>query len=113
MHDPNIHRLFAHRPSLLKSLSGVDGQVLGKSSTAESYERLGLGIGQKPVMYNHTWFGGIFFPPNTHCRPPFDNVQPDLVVVVYLRYGSFGKDAAPLAASVAEAWRAIRKRHGE
>jgi cell division protein FtsI/penicillin-binding protein 2 len=113
LHDPNIHRLFAHRPSLLKSLSGFEGQVLGKSSTAESYERLGLGIGQKPVMYNHTWFGGIFYPPNTHCRPPFDGVQPDLVVVVFLRYGSFGKDAAPLAASVAETWRAIRKRHGE
>ena len=113
MHDPGIHRLFAHRPTLLKSLSSFDGQVVGKSSTAESYERLGLGIGQKPVMYNHTWFGGIFFPPNTHCRPPFDSVQPDLVVVVFLRYGSFGKDAAPLAASVAEMWRAIRKRHGE
>ena len=113
MHDSNIHRLFAHRPTLLKSLSNFDGQVLGKSSTAESYERLGLGMGQKPVMYNHTWFGGIFYPPNTHCCPPFDNVQPELVVVVFLRYGAFGKDAAPLAASVAEAWRSIRKRHGE
>ena len=113
MHDPGLHRLFAHRPYLLASLSGFEGQVVGKSSTAESYERLGLGMGQKPAVYNHTWFGGIFFPPNTRCHPPFDNISPELVVVVFLRYGAFGKDAAPLAASVAETWRAIRKRHGE
>ena len=111
MHDPGLHNLFSNRPTLLKALSGIEGRVLGKSSTAESYERLGLGVGQKPATYNHTWFGGIFFPSN--IRPPFDTAQPELVVVVFLRYGSFGKDAAPLAASVAEVWRAIRDRHGE
>ena len=111
IHDSGIHHLFSNRPAFLKSLSSLEGQVVGKSSTAESYERLGLGVGQKPATYNHTWFGGIFFPSNV--RPPFDAVQPELVVIVFLRYGSFGKDAAPLAASVAEVWRAIRSRHGE
>jgi cell division protein FtsI/penicillin-binding protein 2 len=112
MQDHNLHRLFAHRPSLLKVLHGMQGQMIGKSSTAESYERLGAGVGQKPVMYNHTWFGGIFFPESVKGRHPFSSGDAELIVVVFLRYGTFGKDAAPLAASVANEWRVIQRRHG-
>jgi cell division protein FtsI/penicillin-binding protein 2 len=112
MQDHNLPRLFAHRPSLLQALHGMKGQMIGKSSTAESYERLGAGVGQKPYMYNHTWFGGIFFPESISGRRPFDNRDAELIVVVFLRYGTFGKDAAPLAASVASEWRAIQRRRG-
>lgn len=112
MHDHNIPRLFAHRPGLLSVLHSMEGRMVGKSSTAESYERLGLGIGQKPYMYNHTWFGGIFFPESRKNAPPFESQGAELVVVVFLRYGTFGKDAAPLAASVASEWRKIQRRHG-
>ncbi len=112
MQDHNLSRLFAHRPSLLQVLHGMRGQMIGKSSTAESYERLGVGVGQKPVMYNHTWFGGIFFPESVKSGHPFERHDADLIVVVFLRYGTFGKDAAPLAASVANEWRVIQRRHG-
>jgi cell division protein FtsI/penicillin-binding protein 2 len=112
MNDHNLPKLFAHRPNLLTVLHGMRGQMIGKSSTAESYERLGLGIGQKPCMYNHTWFGGIFFPESSREARPFENQEAELVVVVFLRYGTFGKDAAPLAASVAHEWRQIQRRHG-
>lgn len=111
--DQHLKRFFSHRPTLLNALCTVQSEVIGKSSTAESNERLGLGIGQKPTLYNHTWFGGIFFPKGTRAAPPFDTKEPELIVVVFLRYGTFGKDAAPIAASVAHEWREIRKRHGE
>ena len=110
MEDHHLRHLFAHHPSLLQVLYGMRGQMIGKSSTAESYERLGAGVGQKPFMYNHTWFGGIFFPETgTHS---FESRDAELIVVVFLRYGTFGKDAAPLAASVANEWRVIQRRHG-
>ena len=112
MRDHHLQYLFSHRPGLLQSLSDMRGQMISKSSTAQSYERLGVGIGQKPCMYNHTWLGSLFFPKECKNVCPFENVQSELVVVVFLRYGTYGKDAAPLAASVAKEWREIRKRHG-
>lgn len=112
IHDGRLRQLFAHRPGLLEVLYSMRGQMVGKSSTAESYERLGAGIGQKPYMYNHTWFGGIFFPEDGKGALPFEQADAELIVVVFLRYGSYGKDAAPLAASVAAQWRQIQRRHG-
>ncbi len=113
MHDATLRRLFAHRPGLVDLLQSMRGQMIGKSSTSESYERLGVGIGQKPYMYNHTWFGGIFFPKKSVSGHPFERREAELVVVVFLRYGKYGKDAAPLAAAVANEWRAIQRRHTE
>jgi cell division protein FtsI/penicillin-binding protein 2 len=109
--DHHLNRLFAHRPGLLQAAHEMHSFMIGKSSTAESYERLGLGLGQKPYMYNHTWFGGIFFPRNVRLLHPFEATDAELVVVVFLRYGTFGKDAAPLAASVLKEWKNIRQRH--
>jgi cell division protein FtsI/penicillin-binding protein 2 len=112
MQDHNMQKLFSHRQELLQNFRAMRGQMIGKSSTAESYERLGAGVGQKPYMYNHTWFGGIFFPESVSNRHPFETQDAELVVVVFLRYGTFGKDAAPLAASVAHEWKQIQRRHG-
>lgn len=62
---------------------------IGKTSTAEVIEHIGI---DKPTLHNHTWFGGI---------------TPDLVIVVYLRFGSYGKNAAPIALAVASKWHQI------
>ncbi len=90
-----------HRKEMLSSLRAMQHSMIGKSSTAESYERLGINIGQRPFLYNHTWYGSIFF----------ENDRPNLVVLIFLRYGTFGKEAAPIAASVAAKWKEICHRH--
>ena len=64
-------------------------------------------------IYNHIWFGGIVFDPNKSDVPDTfvfrDRFgKPELVVVVYLRYGAWGKDAAPLAAQVVQKWRKLK-----
>lgn len=103
--DRSVKILFEHRKELLSTLAEMHPAMIGKSSTAESLERLGVGMGQKPYLYNHTWFGSIFF------STPHTFVSPNLVVVIFLRYGTFGKDAAPLAASVAAKWAEIQRKH--
>jgi cell division protein FtsI/penicillin-binding protein 2 len=55
-------------------------------------------------MYNHTSFGAVFFS---------EDERPDLVVMVFLRYGTKGREAAPLAASVAKKWREIQKKYSQ
>ncbi len=105
-----IRQLYAGRPHLFRSFSRMRPHMIGKSSTAESMERLGIAIGQEPFMYNHLWFGAIFYP--NVGSDPFYYREPELVVLVFLRYGRLGRDAALLAASVADEWRNIKNRHG-
>lgn len=90
------------------------GELIGKSSTAEATERLDLSQEASNLLYNHPWFGGILF---SHAEQNgavyldrWDH--PELVVVVYLLYGSYGKEALPLAAQVAAKWRQIQQERG-
>jgi len=60
---------------------------------------------------NHIWFGSIAF---NHDDVPVAVLQdqwgnPELVVVVYLRYAGYGKEAAPLAAQMIHKWRQIKR----
>lgn len=81
----------------LRALTSLGGDIIGKTSTAESLEFIDLDAEQGVQMYNHTWFGGI----------ALKDGRPDLVVVVYLRFGSYGNLAAPLAADIILKWREI------
>ncbi|HXF29161.1 MAG TPA: penicillin-binding transpeptidase domain-containing protein, partial [Chlamydiales bacterium] len=94
-----LPRLYAIHPEMKKAFFGLKGQFVGKTSTAEVIERVGL---EKPQMYRHIWFGGISFEADsTHFGCP------ELVVVVYLRFGGYGKEAAPIAAQMVQKWREI------
>jgi len=105
-----MRQLYSHRPYLFKSFSRMRPHMIGKSSTAESLERLSVSVGQEPFMYNHICFGSVFYPEKGH--EPFYCREAELVVLVFLRYGRLGRDASLLAASVAEEWRKIQSRHG-
>jgi len=96
-----LPRLYAIHPEMKKAFQAVGNQFVGKTSTAEVIERVGL---SPPSMYRHIWFGGISF---TGDSPHFG--QPEIVVVVYLRFGGYGKEAAPIAAQVVQKWREIKK----
>ena len=37
--------------------------------------------------------------------------QPELIVVIHLRYGGYGKEAAPLAAQIVKKWREIKRKY--
>lgn len=100
-----LKRVSGHiRPPLMLS-----DQFVGKTSTAESQERIGLGLGHPTTIYNHTWFGGIAF--QEPFKQPFCFKSPELVVVVYLRYGSYGREVAPIASKMVQKWREIQKAH--
>ena len=97
---------FRHAPSILKAFM-ENRAMIGKSSTAESLEIIGLNVGEPPFMYSHTAFGAVFFEEEELLRYK----KPSLVVVVFLRYGKFGKQAAPIAAAVKQEWERIKKHH--
>ncbi len=102
--------IFSKHPSMKADFANIQDHAVGKTSTSEVKERI---TPFSPlVLYNHTWFGGISFDKehSFHFHDAYG--RPELVVVVCLRYGGYGKEAAPLAAQVIEKWRSIKARHG-
>ncbi|MCB1111515.1 MAG: hypothetical protein KDK72_02515 [Chlamydiia bacterium] len=99
-------------PQAIKDLDSLKDVLFGKTSTAESVESLDLDYETGANKYNHLWFGGIAFEdkkPETYVfKDKFG--KPELVVVVYLKFGSYGKDTLPVAAQVVKKWREIKSR---
>jgi cell division protein FtsI/penicillin-binding protein 2 len=101
-------RTFSHRPQMLKDFEEMGNYMVGKTSTAEMQERTDLS--QEGVhMVNHIGFASIAFEDSKNKVNPYDN--PELVVVVFLRYGDYGKEAAPIAASIVKKWREIKAKN--
>lgn len=111
------------RPSGIKALHAnhilmrdyllLQHQMIGKTGTAEILYNPGRYPSSKAQMYKHIWFGSIAFQGDTNSLSPSKTLweHPELVVVVFLRFGSGGKAAAPLAAQMIHKWREISKRH--
>ncbi len=106
---PSIIREFYAKPVLLKDFLKLEHQMVGKTSTAEILGKASVNPGCAGALYKHIWFGGIGFSPASKKDPW---AKPEIVVAVYLRYGSGGKEAAPLAAQVIQKWREIRAGNG-
>jgi len=105
---PSLSKMYEKHPEAISDLIDMKESMIGKSSTAESVESCDLDLDTGRNTYCHLWFGGITFEPENRYvfRDRYGN--PELVVIVYLRYGAWGKDAAPLAAQVAHKWREIQ-----
>lgn len=78
-------------------------RIIGKTSTAESIVRVGLDRQYGSMKMKHIWFAAVGFADK-------ELTQPDIVVVVYLRLGEFGRDAAPMAVKMIDKWNKIKKR---
>ncbi len=102
---PAAIRGLSANPEILSQFLGLRHQMIGKTSTAEVLVNPNINPSSRPSMYKHVWFGSIAFDQSRK----FDH--PELVVVVYLRYGSGGKEAAPLAAQMITKWREIKSKH--
>lgn len=78
-------------------------KVIGKTSTAESTVRVSLDREYGALKLKHVWFGAIGF-------SDASLQEPEIVVVVYLRLGEFGRDAAPMAIRMIEQWDKIKQK---
>lgn len=109
-----LKRLYRRYPEAVQDYEALGEELFGKTSTAESVEAIDLEVPEKSRIYNHLWYGGILFHPQEK-KFVFDDPfgKPELVVVIYLRYGGYGKDTAPLAAQIAQRWRKIQAKNGK
>lgn len=96
----------------IHAVNSMGGQMAGKTSTAEIVESLGPDRQIGSRTYNHVWFGSIVYDKDGGQETVFydSKGKPELVVIVFLRYGAVGSDAVPLAAQVAAKWREVKQR---
>jgi cell division protein FtsI/penicillin-binding protein 2 len=113
----SLAKLYKEHPDAIKQFKAMKDQLLGKTSTSESVENLDLDLEEGTNIYTHVWFGGIVYDAEKSDQNKSTFIfqdefgKPELVVVVYLRYGGYGKEAAPLAAQIAKRWRDIKLQH--
>lgn len=84
----------------LKDYREIASRLVGKTGTAEILFKPDIEEETPAQMEKHVWFGGISFSDETLQ-------EPELVVVVYLRFGESGKEGAPMAARMVQKWREI------
>lgn len=112
----SLSRIYQDYPEAISDYVELQSQLLGKTSTSEAVENIDLDSQMGTNLYTHVWFGGISFEESTRgnfkqylSKDQFGKAE--LVVVIYLRYGAFGKEAAPLAAQIVKKWREIKKQN--
>jgi cell division protein FtsI/penicillin-binding protein 2 len=98
---PEVIRTPFHNPNAIASYKELHTEMAGKTGTAEILFKQTLDAHSRAVLEKHTWFGTI----------GFNNGQPDIVVVVYNRFGTAGKQGAPMAAKLIKKWREIQENH--
>jgi cell division protein FtsI/penicillin-binding protein 2 len=96
-----LSRIYRDYPEAISDYLDLKEDLIGKTSTAEMMETVSLDGGHGTNLYKHVWFGGISFEDSAKEKP-------ELVVVIYLRFGTYGKEAAPLAAQIVKKWREIK-----
>lgn len=101
-----IRALYEH-PKWTFDYKAIQSQFIGKTSTAEFIYRPFLDRETAPLMCKDIWFGALSFKEGDDYRID----MPDLSVVVYLKFGDYGKEAAPLAALMIKKWREITARN--
>ncbi len=88
-------------PLLMRDYLALQHQMIGKTGTAELVCNLSMNPSSPPQVYKYIWFAGASFTDKRH-------LSPELIVVVFLRFGDAGKEAAPLAAQMIHKWREIK-----
>jgi cell division protein FtsI/penicillin-binding protein 2 len=105
---PSVVRAYQDHPWMVRDFVELAGQLIGKTGTAEIREALDLDPGRGAQMYNHIWFAGISF--ESQEARSLACAKPELVVVILLRFGDYGREAGPVAAQVVKKWREIKAR---
>jgi cell division protein FtsI/penicillin-binding protein 2 len=109
----NIIRYLIGNPKAAKDYYDLKHQLVGKTGTAEILYKQWVDAESKAIINNHIWFAGIAFSEDEDSKVD-EWGDPELVVVVFLRFSQAGgKEAAPLAAQIVQKWREIQKKQGK
>jgi cell division protein FtsI/penicillin-binding protein 2 len=104
---PDTIRHLVNDSKAMREYLDLQHQVIGKTGTAEILYKHTIDRESEADMTTHVWFAGASFTPESGLK------EPELVVVVFLRFGERGgKEGAPIAMQIIKKWREICAKHG-
>jgi cell division protein FtsI/penicillin-binding protein 2 len=107
---PSIMRSVYGDPNAAKDYYELKDDIIAKTGTPQVRYKQFIDRETPSEMQRHIWFACISYPPEKRLASDRDD-NPELVVVVLLRYRSAGREGGPLAAQVIKKWREICKKH--
>jgi cell division protein FtsI/penicillin-binding protein 2 len=96
---PEAIRYYFQHPEKKRDYNKIRPYSIGKTATAQIGYRPFLDKEGETALVKHTWFALAHYDEN---YPVFE--KPDFVVVVYLRYGDYGKEALPIAVEMTKTY---------
>ena len=105
---PSIMRNFTDNPSALRDYTDIHQNLIAKTGTAQVRYKQTVSKAASAVMRDHVWFASIAYP-QSHPLETYDD--PELVVVVFLRFRQSGREGGTIAAQVVKKWREIQAQH--
>lgn len=100
----SVIKKFKYNQEGKESYNKLAHKMIGKTSTAEIMDKPYL-VSYEAEKYNHIWFGCIYYEEEKNWN------KPEIVVVVYLKYGDAGKEAAPIASEIIHKYLELKNRH--
>lgn len=107
---PAVMRALYDHPMSLRDYLEIHRDLVGKTGTAQARYKHSVSCAAQPTMEHYIVFAAIAYPKQAQLLAPLDK-EPELVVVVSLRFRRAGLEGGPIAAQVVKKWREIKARH--
>ncbi len=107
---PAVMRALYDHPRSLRDYLEIHRDLVGKTGTAQARYKHSISSAASSIMEHYISFAAIAYPKESLALPPLEK-EPELVVVVFLRYRRAGLEGGPIAAQVIKKWREIKARH--
>ncbi len=87
----------------------ASSKMVGKTASAEIVYHPFLDHDLNPILCKHIWFASAAYTQSQNQKKLIDK-EPEIVIIVYLRYGDYGKEAAVLASELYHEYLKLKKR---
>ena len=102
---PSVMRPLYDHPHAVRDYLNIHQNLLAKTGTAQILYKRNVSKTSKAAMKYNVWFAAIAYPQQQHFS------DPELVVVVFLRFRHSGREGGTIAAQVVQKWREIKAKH--
>jgi len=92
-----------HTPDAYQAYRRLRTSLMGKTGTAEILYKQTIDSESLAKLEKHVWFAGF--------QKPEQGEVPEIVIAVYFRFGTAGKQGAPIVARMIERWEEIKSLH--
>jgi cell division protein FtsI/penicillin-binding protein 2 len=102
---PSIMRNFSDNPTAVRDYYNIHQDLIAKTGTAQIRYKQTVSKAAPAVMKNNVWFAAISY--KDAEKKTYED--PELVVVVFLRFRQSGREGGTIAAQVVKKWREIKE----